>query len=99
MKSTKLYAQASRQTASTLDVLKIKESFLALNAKQINRVNNIIKGNPNLKPHTQITTKRPSRKQVIVPIAMTTLSLSLKTPCYMSLTLTDFLEMPSQILR
>ena len=69
MKSTKSYAQASRQTASTLDVLKIKESFLALNAKQINRVNNIIKGNPNPKPHTQITTKRPSRKQVIVPMS------------------------------
>ena len=69
MKSTKLYAQASRQTASTSDVLKIKESFLALSAKQIDRVNNIIKGNPNPKPHIQMTTKEPSRKQVIVPIS------------------------------
>ena len=33
MKSTKLYTQASRQTASTSDVLKIKEFFPALNAK------------------------------------------------------------------
>ena len=69
MKSTKSYAQASRQIASTSDVLKIKKSFLALSTKQINRVNNIIKGNPNPKPHTQITTKRPSRKQVIVPMS------------------------------
>ena len=69
MKSTKSYAQASRQTASTSDVLKIKESFLALNAKQIDSVNNIIKGNPNPKPRIQMTTKGPSRKQVIVPMS------------------------------
>jgi len=34
-KPTKSYAQASKQLASTSEVLKIKESFLALNAKQI----------------------------------------------------------------
>jgi len=49
-------------------VLKIKESFLALNANQINRVNNIVKGNPKLKPHIQMTMKGPSRKQIIVPM-------------------------------
>ena len=68
MKSTKSYAQASRQIASTSDVLKIKKSFLALSTKQINRVNNIIKGNPNPKPHIQMTTKGLSRKQVIIPM-------------------------------
>jgi len=68
-KPTKLYVQASRQTASTSDVLKIKESFLVLNAKQIDRVNNIVKGNPNPKPHIQMTTKGPSRKQVIVSMS------------------------------
>jgi len=51
LKPTKSYVQASKQTASISDVLKIKESFPALNAKQIDRVNNIVKGNPNLKPH------------------------------------------------
>ena len=50
-------------------MLKIKESFLVLNAKQIDRVNNIVKGNPNPKPHIQMTTKGPSRKQVIVPMS------------------------------
>ena len=69
MKLTKSYAQASKQIASILDVLKIKESFLALNTKQIDRVNNIIKGNPNPKPHIQMTIKGPSRKQVIIPMS------------------------------
>ena len=69
MKLTKSYAQASRQTTSISDVLKIKESFLALNTKQIDRVNNIVKGNPNPKPHIQMTIKGPSRKQVIIPMS------------------------------
>jgi len=67
--STKSYAQVSKQTANTSEVLKIKESFPALNAKQINQVNNIVKGNPKPKPHIQMTTKGPSRKQIIVPIS------------------------------
>jgi len=50
-------------------VLKIKESFLALNANQIDQVNNIVKGNPKPKPHIQMTTKGPSRKQVIIPMS------------------------------
>jgi len=69
IKPTKSYAQASRQTASTSKVLKIKEFFLALNANQIDWVNNIVKGNPKPKPHIQMTTKGPSRKQVIVPMS------------------------------
>ena len=68
-KPTKSYAQASKQSASTSEVLKIKESFPALNTKQIDQVNNIVKGNQKPKPHIQITTKRPSRKQIIVPIS------------------------------
>jgi len=69
MKLTKSYAQALRQTTSTSEVLKIKESFPALNANQIDRVNNIIKGNPKPKPHIQMTTKGPSRKQVVVSMS------------------------------
>jgi len=49
-KPTKSYAQALRQSPSTSDVLKIKESFLTLNASQIDRVNNIVKENPKPKP-------------------------------------------------
>jgi len=44
-KPTMLYAQASNPMANTLEVLKIKEAFPALNAKKIDQVNNIIKGN------------------------------------------------------
>ena len=68
-KSTKLYAQASKQPTSTSDVLKIKEFFLALNTNQINRINNIIKGNSKPKPCIQMTIKSLSRKQIIVPIS------------------------------
>jgi len=64
-----LYAQASKQTANTSEVLKIKEAFPALNAKKIDQINNIVKGNPKLKPRIQMTTKRPSRKQVIIPMS------------------------------
>jgi len=68
IKPTKSYTQALRQSASTSEVLKIKESFPTLNANQIEQVNNIIKGNPKPKPHIQMTTKGPSRKQIIVPM-------------------------------
>ena len=49
-KPTKSYTQALRQSPSISDVLKIKESFLALNTSQIDRVNNIMKENPKPKP-------------------------------------------------
>ena len=68
-KPTMLYAQASKQTANTSEVLKIKEAFPALNAKKIDQINNIVKGNPKLKPRIQMTTKEPSRKQVIIPMS------------------------------
>ena len=68
-KPTKSYAQASKQSASTSEVLKIKEYFPALNVNQINQVNNIVKGNPKPKPHIQMTTKGPSRKQIIISIS------------------------------
>jgi len=50
-------------------VLKIKESFPTLNVKQINQVNNIVKGNPKPKLCIQITIKGPSRKQIIIPMS------------------------------
>jgi len=63
---TKSYAQASKSPATTSDVFKIKEAFSALNAKKINQVNNIVKGNLKPKPRIQMTTKGLSRKQVII---------------------------------
>ena len=44
------YAQASKTTTSTSEVLKIKESFPSLNAKKIDQVNNIVNGKNQQKP-------------------------------------------------
>jgi len=52
-----------------LEVLKIKEVFPALNAKKIDQVNSIVKGNLKPKLQIQMMTKGPSRKQVIVPMS------------------------------
>ena len=51
------------------DVLKIKETFPALNAKKIDQVNDIINGLNKPKPHTKMTTKGPSRKHIIIPMS------------------------------
>jgi len=84
-KPTKSYAQVSRQLPSTSDVLNIKESFPALNTNQTDRVNNIVKGNPKPKPRIQMTTKGPSRKQIIVPMSSDNSAAFLKKlicPCF-----------------
>ena len=44
------YAQAIKLSANTSEVLKIKKAFLALNAKKIDQINNIVKGNLKPKP-------------------------------------------------
>ena len=72
------YAQASRPMANTLEVLKIKEAFPALNAKKIDQINNIVKGNPKPKPYIQMTTKSPCRKQVIILMSNDNISVFMK---------------------
>jgi len=67
--SGKSYAQASKTSINTSEVLKIKETFLSLNAQKIDQVNNIINGQSKPKPHIKMTTKGPSRKQVIIPMS------------------------------
>ena len=52
-----------------MEVLKIKEAFPALNAKKINQVNSIVKGNLKPKLRIQMTTKGLSKKQVIVSMS------------------------------
>jgi len=63
------YAQTSKPTANTFKVLKIKETFPALNAKKIDQISNTVKGNLKPKPRIQMTIKGPSRKQVIILIS------------------------------
>jgi len=50
------------------DVIKIKGTFPSMRAKEIDQINSIVKGSSKPKPCIQITTKSPSRKQVIIPI-------------------------------
>ena len=65
----KSYAQASKTSTSTSDILKIKEMFPALNAKKINQVNNIVHGQNKPKPRIKMTTKGLSRKYIIIPMS------------------------------
>ena len=65
---TKSYAQALKPVNYTKEVIKIKDTFLSLRASKINQVQKIIKGRAKPKPCIQMTTKSPSRKQVIIPI-------------------------------
>jgi len=64
----KSYIQVSKQDISTSKVIKIKENSLALDGKKFDQIHNIVNGNPKAKPHIQMTTKEPSRKQIIIPI-------------------------------
>jgi len=68
-KGKKLYAQASTLFFNvTREILKIKETFSKLQDKKIKHIQKIILGENKLKPCLNMTTKRPSRKQVIIPI-------------------------------
>ena len=58
-----------KQDASTSEVIKIKEAFLSLSANKIDQINNIVKGNPKVKPCIQITTKCPSKKYVTISMS------------------------------
>ena len=64
----KTYTQASKQTTSTLNIIKIKEMFPSIRAKKIDQINEIVKGTPKPKHHINMTTKGPSHKQVIIPM-------------------------------
>ena len=67
--SGKSYTQATKISNNTSEVLKIKETFPSLNAQKVDQVNNIVNGQTKPKPHIKITTKDPSRKQVIIPMS------------------------------
>jgi len=65
----KLYVQASKQSTSTSEVIKIKNTFLALGVKKIDQIQNIVNGNSKPKLCIQMTTKGLSRKQIITLIS------------------------------
>ena len=68
LQTNKSYVQASKTTTNMSNVLKIKETFPALNAKKIDQVNNIVHRQSKLKPHIKMTTKDLSRKHIIIPM-------------------------------
>ena len=65
----KSYAQVSKTSINISEVLKIKETFPSLNAQKIDQVNNIVNSSNKPKLHIRMTTKGPSRKQVIIPMS------------------------------
>ena len=67
--SGKSYAQATKMSNNTSEVLKIKETFPSLNAQKVDQVNNIVNGQAKPKPHIKMMTKGPSRKQIIIPMS------------------------------
>jgi len=67
--SGKSYAQASKTSVNTSEVLKIKETFPSRNAQKIDQVNDIVNGQSKPKPRIKMTTKGPSRKQIIIPMS------------------------------
>jgi len=74
----KSYAQVSKPPVSTSDVLKIKETFPSLNAQKIDQVNSIVNGQNKPRPRIRMTTKGPSRKQVIIPMSRENVSSFMK---------------------
>ena len=63
----KSYAQATTSSINnTSEVLKIKEMFPNLQANKIENIQKIIKSDSKPKPKLKMTTKEPSRKQIIV---------------------------------
>jgi len=66
--SLKSFAQATKGRAK--EILKIKEAFPKLSSKKIIKIHNIAQGNSlNSCPKLNMTTKGPSRKQVIIPMS------------------------------
>ena len=75
----KSYAQATKTSTNTLEVLKIKETFPSLNAQKVNQVNNIVNSQAKPTPCIKMTTKGPSRKQVIIPMSGENISSFMKS--------------------
>ena len=58
-----------KQGTNTSEIIKIKEAFPSLGANKIDQINNIVKGNPKVKPHIQMIIKGLFRKHVIISMS------------------------------
>ena len=66
--NSKTYAQASKQSTSTSDIIKIKNMFPSIGAKKIDQINKIVKETSKPKHHINMMTKGLLCKQVIFPM-------------------------------
>jgi len=68
---TKSYAQALKQSYAnnTSEVIKIKDTFSVLNTQKVDQIYKIVNSFPKPKLQIQMTTKGPSRKQIIIPMS------------------------------
>jgi len=99
LKTTKSYAQASKAPVNMAEILKIKKAFPALNTEKINQVNNIVKETVKLKPKIQMTTKGPSRKQIIISMSKENVnSFIINSPLHVSNINRQFRNAKSEIL-
>ena len=60
--------QVPKQGISTSEVIKIKDNFLAFDAKKIDQIHKIVNNSPKAKPYIQMMTKGLFRKQIIIPM-------------------------------
>ena len=66
----KSYAQASKSNTSRVDdILRVKEAFPSLSANEVNKILKVKNGSEGKKkPKLNMTTRGPSRKEVIIPM-------------------------------
>ena len=67
--SKQSYVQVSKQANNTSEVIKIKDTFPMLNAQKVDQIHKIVNNTPKSKPQIQMTTKGPSRKQIIISMS------------------------------
>ena len=63
---------------NTLEVIKIKDTFPILNTEKINQIHKIVTRSSKPKLRIQMTTKGPSRRQVIIPMGSNNISKFMK---------------------
>jgi len=63
----KSYTQASKSNVE--DIIHIKNEFPNLSTKKVVKINDIVNKTSSVKPRINMTTKGPSRKQIIIPMS------------------------------
>jgi len=77
----KLYAQASKSNLSKVkDILQVKEAFPSLSADKVGKILKVkISSEGKKKPKLNMTTRGPSRKEVIIPMTKSNAELIMKS--------------------